>query len=100
MLTTRAHALLGRRGATSERRLLQAKKDFLELDHSRIGEQQRWIVTWYERGARTNDVTGASEIIKKSKTDIGGLHSRKYRRGRERMLATAPIFARALAPAP
>src|SRR5947209_17316512 len=44
VLSARAYALLARRCPASARRQLLAEEYALELHHSRVGEQQRWIV--------------------------------------------------------
>ena len=44
MLAAGTHTFLRCRGATPKGRILESKEDFLELDHSRIGKQQRWVV--------------------------------------------------------
>ena len=79
MLAAGTHAFLRSRSAASESWLLQSQKDFLELDHSRVGEQQRRIITRHERGAWPNGVTRASEIVEETKSDLSSLHRREYR---------------------
>src|SRR5436190_19598255 len=86
MLAAGTHAFLRSRSAASESWLLQAQKYFLELDHSRVGEQQRRIITRHERGAWPNGVTRASEIIEETKSDLSGLHRREYRASAARSL--------------
>src|SRR5437762_8791600 len=80
MLAAGTHTFLRSRSAASESWLLQAQKYFLELDHSRVGEQQRRIITGHERGAWPNGVTRASEIVEETKWNLSGLQSRAYSR--------------------
>src|SRR5205823_10037653 len=86
MLAAGTHTFLRSRSAASERWLLQSQKYFLELDHSRVGEQQRRIITRHERGAWPNGVTRASEIVEETKSDLSGLHRREYRASAARSL--------------
>src|SRR2546421_11356250 len=94
MLAAGTHTFLRSRSAASESWLLQAQKCFLELDHSRVGEQQRRIITRHERGAWPNGVTRASEIVEETKSDLSGLHRREYRASRAHMRAARPILRR------
>src|SRR3954465_7376707 len=49
VLAARANAFLrGRRSPASEARLLEAKKDFLELHHAGVSEQQRRVIRRHE----------------------------------------------------
>jgi hypothetical protein len=69
MFSACAHALLASGGAFVIA-LLEAEKDFLELVHARIGEQQRGIVVWHERGAAHQAVAALFEEFQKCSADF------------------------------
>jgi hypothetical protein len=71
VLSTRAHALLRRRGAPIPLRgFLHAEEDLLELDHPRVDEEQRGIVGGHERGARPDGVLLAREVVEEAASDL------------------------------
>src|SRR5947209_11645409 len=79
VLSARAHALLTRRRAPSAGRQLLAEEHALELHHSRVGEQQRWIVGGHQRAARVGDVSVLLELRDELFADLGGFHSLNIR---------------------
>ena len=72
VLATSANALLRVNGAFVIARAT-TKKHILELIHTRVGEEQGWIVVRHNRTRRHNGVTGMlCEIIQKCFSNVGG----------------------------
>ena len=72
VLAASANALLRVNGAFVIARAT-TKKHILELIHTRVGEEQGWIVVRHNRTRRHNGVTGMlCEIIQKCFSNVGG----------------------------
>jgi hypothetical protein len=73
MLSPGSNALLGGcRSGVPE--IIFPKKSPFELDHSGIGEKERWIIPWNKRRAVHNSVTLFSEIFKECLPDFSKIH--------------------------
>ena len=78
VLSTGAHAAL-RGHCAGVRALLRAGKHVLELNHARIGKQQRRIIARYQRTARNDLVALLLEVVKKLGANlIAGDHGNPY----------------------
>ncbi len=73
MLATGAHAFLRRCGARVIAFFL-AQENVLELVHSRVGEQQRRIVSGHQRRASDDAMTAGSKIVQEFLTNVGPCH--------------------------
>jgi hypothetical protein len=80
VLAARAHAAL-RRGRALVRPLLEAQEHVLELNHARVGEQQRRIVRRHEGRARHERVPLRDEVVEEFPADVGDVHGRRGRDG-------------------
>jgi hypothetical protein len=69
VLATGAYALLGSGGAGVVT-LVESEKDILELVHTRVGEQQGWVVRGHERGGVNLPMTLLNEEVQEHATDL------------------------------
>ena len=90
-----SHALLRRRGAAAMLGILLREEDPLELDHSRVGEEERGVVARDQRRAGKDGMTMPFEEGEESLTDLGSAHSATiYRRPRAYQTGAGRLFER------
>ncbi len=73
VLAARAHALLAARGTHVVAPFL-AEEDRLELDHARVGEEERRVVAGHERGRAHARVALRLEILEEPFAELGAGH--------------------------